>query len=550
MAMYREACVDMDNPHQDVQGDALREETRKLQRYMEEQFAQQGKILQELRTQLRFMVRDEAASRLSAFPEMVEVGGDLDDLAPLGVSKDSDETCPEQDVGHNEEEPPAWDPCWDPEMREKLKEHQRQAARTARLTPQLSHNELQVGHGEWLVRRYAFHLASSATFQASIMLLILLNLIMLGIEVDVSSSLKPDEEDPVVFQVLNIVIVIVFIFEIAVKMAGFGCAHFFFGPERWWNCFDLIIIITSVFETFLDILTKTIEASTVDSSHLRIMRFMRLARALRGVRVMRLVRFIGALRSIVFAILSTLWSLVWTLVLLVLLFYCFAVILAQLVSDHCRFSAAPCDLILKRHWASVPESMLTLFLSISGGLSWTEALEPLRTVSSVAFSCFIIYIFITIFAILNVVTGVFCNNAIESSKADKDIAIMKQIEWHKGQLRALKGVFNEIDNDQSNKVSISELEVALSQEKLSSFMESMAISTQDIWTLFLILDADGSGEISFEEFVSGCMQLQGPAQSVQLARMRYENKVMRQELRHVGHGLQKLESIVALHYGT
>ena len=49
-----------------------------------------------------------------------------------------------------------------------------------------------------------------------------------------------------------------------------------------------------------------------------------------------------------------------------------------------------------------------------------------------------------------------------------------------------------------------------------------------------ILDADGSGEISFEEFVSGCMQLQGPAQSVQLARMRYENKVMRQELRHVG----------------
>ena len=32
MAMYREACVDMDNPHEDVQGDALREETRKLRR--------------------------------------------------------------------------------------------------------------------------------------------------------------------------------------------------------------------------------------------------------------------------------------------------------------------------------------------------------------------------------------------------------------------------------------------------------------------------------------------------------------------------------------
>ncbi|OLP41077.1 hypothetical protein AK812_SmicGene48789, partial [Symbiodinium microadriaticum] len=40
---------------------------------------------------------------------------------------------------------------------------------------------------------------------------------------------------------------------------------------------------------------------------------------------------------------------------------------------------------------------------------------------------------------------------------------------------------------------------------------SMDISTQDIWTLFMVIDADGSGEISLEEFVFGCMQLQGPA---------------------------------------
>eukprot|EP00439_Symbiodinium_sp_Y106_P015843 s9135_g2.t1 len=105
----------------------------------------------------------------------------------------------------------------------------------------------------------------------------------------------------------------------------------------------------------------------------------------------------------------------------------------------------------------------------------------------------------------------------------------------------------------------------------------MDISTQDIWTLFMppgaaarvsvrhrapvlpplsvavllvllwmpavgrlviyavctlrVLDADESGEISLEEFVEGCMQLQGPAQSVQLARMRYEAKITRQEIK-------------------
>ena len=30
--IYREGCMDMDHPRQDVQADALREETRKLQR--------------------------------------------------------------------------------------------------------------------------------------------------------------------------------------------------------------------------------------------------------------------------------------------------------------------------------------------------------------------------------------------------------------------------------------------------------------------------------------------------------------------------------------
>ena len=42
-------------------------------------------------------------------------------------------------------------------------------------------------------RRWAFRLASSAIFQSCIMLLILLNLVMLGVEVDVASSLAPDD---------------------------------------------------------------------------------------------------------------------------------------------------------------------------------------------------------------------------------------------------------------------------------------------------------------------------------------------------------------------
>lgn len=141
-------------------------------------------------------------------------------------------------------------------------------------------------------------------------------------------------------------------------------------------------------------------------------------------------------------------------------------------------------------------------------------------------------------------TGVFCNTAIESARADKDIAIMKQMHKHEQQVQLLREIFKEIDQDESNLISIKELKSAMEGKKMASFMHSMDISTQDIWTLFMVIDADGSGEISLEEFVFGCMQLQGPAKGLQIARMSYENTIMREELKSLRLDFRKLPSYV------
>ncbi|CAJ1447133.1 unnamed protein product, partial [Effrenium voratum] len=248
------------------------------------------------------------------------------------------------------------DVFWDKDMRTKFKEHQIEASSQAlaqgsakpvsRSTMHSTTQEFTPNPRCSTVQRLALRIVSSNAFLAVIMFLILLNLVILGLEVDAAARLAPGEEEPATFQTLNIFIVMIFFLELILKFLAFGCFTFFCGAEKFWNIFDLIIISTSLMEVITDVVTQVLSTSSsaggataVEGSHLRILRFMRLARALRGVRVMRLLRFIGALRSIVFAILSTLWSLLWTLVLLVLLFYCFGVILAQLVSDHCRFEA-------------------------------------------------------------------------------------------------------------------------------------------------------------------------------------------------------------------
>ena len=45
--------------------------------------------------------------------------------------------------------------------------------------------------------------------------------------------------------------------------------------------------------------------------------------------------------------------------------------------------------------------MLTLFMAISQGLNWEDAMEPLRDVSALAVGLVILYVVITVFAILN-----------------------------------------------------------------------------------------------------------------------------------------------------
>ncbi|CAE7230238.1 Cacna1c [Symbiodinium pilosum] len=367
----------------------------------------------------------------------------------------------------------------------------------------------------------------------------MINLILLGVEVDMGTT-RGQHDIPKWFNIFNFVIVCIFTLEILLKLVALGLREFLCGPDRWWNVFDLLIILASLTESALELWARASLAAQM--VHIRSLRFIRVVRALRGFRVIRFLRYVSALRGLIFSIVSTMGSLMWTMVLLVLVFYSFGVIFTQIISDHCRLetiqatgdeNAVPycSDADARRYFPHVAETMLSLLMAISAGVSWQELMDPLRRVSNLALILMVFYIVITIFAVLNVVTGVFCHTAIESAQADKEIAVMVQMEKEAAHVRGLKLMFTEMDSDGSNMVSVDELKAALNTMKLASFLESMEISTKDVWTLFRIIDNDQSGLIDLEEFVQGCMQLHGPAKSIHIAKMSHENKITRQAIK-------------------
>ncbi|CAE7428220.1 Scn11a, partial [Symbiodinium necroappetens] len=222
----------------------------------------------------------------------------------------------------------------DAEARQQRKIYAAAAAATGQLATE--EDDQQKRQPNWRdPKDVAKYLTRSSVFIYGIMGVILFNLISLGIEVDIAARDGSDKV-PIWFDYMNMFVVFIFVVELSVNFVANGPWGFCCGGDRLWNFFDLVIVALSVVETVVSFMANAAPTSQVSPSHLRFMRPIRLARALRGVRVMRLFRYVGALRTLLLSIMSSIASLFWTIVLLVLLFYSFGVLVTQLVSDHCE----------------------------------------------------------------------------------------------------------------------------------------------------------------------------------------------------------------------
>merc|ERR1712187_506196 len=109
---------------------------------------------------------------------------------------------------------------------------------------------------------------------------------------------------------------------------------------------------------------------------------------------------------------------------------------------------------LCEHWGDLSVSMLTLFKSIAGGISWHEVLVPLqRKLDDPTWVVvFLVYVVFLYFAVLNVITGVFCESAIQSAKADQEMVIQEFIANKNAYINKLTRLFEDIDTDGSSEV--------------------------------------------------------------------------------------------------
>ncbi|CAE7039850.1 Cacna1h [Symbiodinium sp. CCMP2456] len=387
----------------------------------------------------------------------------------------------------------------------------------------------------------------STYFDAFFTLVVVANTAFIGF--DVQYTIWNDGVQPAFFYTGNYVFSAIFAVELFLRLYVERWA-LYCGEDWMWGWLDTFIVFTAVWDIVVDVWMASQEGaeSVADMSGLRAFRIIRITRIVKAVRLMRIFRFVMALRMLVSSIVNTLKSLFWALVLLILIVYVFGVIFSQAVNDFLQDQepGAPSVTeqgreVLQARFGTVLDAMLSLFMSITDGISYVELLTPLSTLSGLWIFVFLFYMSFTYFAVLNVVTGVFCHSAIESAQNDHAAVVQSILENKETHMRKLRQLFSKFNADTGSDELEAIITFPMFEEKINTpavreYFESLNLDVWDAWSFFKLLDLDQGGAVSVDEFLMGCLRFRGAARAMDVGKLLHDqNWLIKAQSRFQGH---------------
>lgn len=400
-------------------------------------------------------------------------------------------------------------------------------------------------------------IVSSIAFEALAGFIIMTNSVIIGLEVEYM-AVNRAYRSPAWFQTVHLLYAIVFALEFLARLMAYGLDMYHDSDLFRWACLDFFIVVSSFVDLFLawEMQNQEVDVGGTTSSGMsaiRVMRVLRISRLIRVTRIAKFMLWLKALRTLIHSILVTLKSLIWALVLLALIMYVFAIILSQAAIDrlvHLQDIPRPewstSDTALESFWGSMGDAASTLFMSITGGISWHVAETPLMGLSLAWKVVFMLYISFTMFAVLNVMTGVFCQSAIESAARDHDMAMQNVVTDKENFMRKFRHLFHMLDVDDTGYITLVELEERMEDHDVKTYFEALELSIDDVWIFFRLLDGDSGQEIDLEEFLYGCMRLRGEAKALDLAKLMHSHAWLAKQ--QVDFMMFCEEKFIQLHY--
>lgn len=218
-------------------------------------------------------------------------------------------------------------------------------------------------------------------FNTLIIVLILATALLVGLET--STSITPRHH--AIIELINQLILAVFVAEVIVKMAAHGRHPLQYFADGW-NIFDFLVVLFSL-------IPATGE-------------FAMVARLLRLLRVVRLISAIPELRLIVTTLIRSIPSMMHVIMLMSIVFYIYAVVGFHLFHEHDP-----------THWETLGLALLTLFRVVTLE-DWTDVMYTAMEWHPFAWIYFVSFVVLGTFVVVNLFIAVVLNN-LEDAKQER-----------------------------------------------------------------------------------------------------------------------------------
>jgi len=270
-------------------------------------------------------------------------------------------------------------------------------------------------------------------------------------------------------------------------------------------------------------------------SAFRVLRLFQLARAV------RLLSSFKLLWTMVRGLAAAMRALIWTFFLMIVLFYLFAIIGAELIGKNEYLKNHP-DAVIANivhvQFNGVGAAMLTA-LQIATLDGWNSGLASPLTNAAVEDPngkwlaaglsvYFLSLVTMGALVLMNLVTAVIVEQSIEGAKEDSEaLAAWERVEM-KRLTDALERAFWSADTDNNGQLSWDELEAAYHDTTcvMHPFVSKLG-DLADIKEMFTIMDCDGSGYLELKEFTEGVLRCKENFNKFMLLQLwRKENSIL------------------------
>jgi len=384
-------------------------------------------------------------------------------------------------------------------------------------------------------------------FETLIAIVILANCVTMGFEVELllgrAQFYKPAKK------VLDNFFAVVFLVELFMRIAVVGWRSYIPGcgvqkSISVWNLLEAIVVVMSCITAWLPGLGEgALELVTV----LRALRLMRVARIVSRVRLFHEVWLL--LRGLA----GSMRVLFWTVVVIFIITYMFAVFGVVLISvdvetaynemvfereqamknftGYTDCSAAAGDAldwtekhtkfdevaILYHSTRGIWQWIFTL-LQVLTLDSWMSLARPMQDIVEFSWVFFYLYIALVVFVLMNLVTAIIVDNALRRSREDeKEVRQQKKKEQKKAEKRC-KRLFESIDEDGDECLTVEELKNACEDPWLSRQLQVLDITSDNAEEVFKMMDT-GDGILTLDEFFEGTQRMQGAAEGRDMVRV-------------------------------